>query len=525
MPTTEKTWSFSSSIEEWTYTQVWGGPGAYISHGIYSDSGRSCLRGYYRGKTSLSGSVMGGLVMRTSNPQFWQYWFGIPITAVVTAIRLKELYTRCIESTPLGCGYGYLETEGGTPVWACAIGGGWGTVLPITSLWTGRKNAVGGESWQRTSAQPWVPITGEDGVRYSRIYFYLYNYAVTTSAYIPNQFLWDDLTLEIEWDVPASTHFTDSYLFSPTSTKIHTTSSSVKGSVTKTHSTSSRIAYVQSKTHTADSYLWGSPTKTHTTSSFRWKEQTAEHSTDSYITWDIEQNHSTDSALWSDHESREHSVDSDLLGSLTKEHSTDSALKYVMDRDHQADSLLVNRYVTEQYTNSLLKAEQEKSHRTRSFLVSSTPTLSMYDLLPLIIRMKDEEASGGMGDPILKQVLDVFQEEIQIADVLIKGIRQLLNVASLDTSMLPLVNGLLGSSYYDGWTDDLKHFFSSEAVALHKIKGTKFSCDKLLAYRSRRRYSISEVYKSQVEGEKGDYSLTKDSGHAYRAARVAVFEQ
>jgi hypothetical protein len=217
-----------------------------------------------------------------------------------------------------------------------------------------------------------------------------------------------------------------------------------------------------------------------------------------------------------------HCTNAVLKGEVTNYHFSSSYLVWSITKVHSADALLQKFQLKKHTADADLKGEVRRYHRTAAYL-GRWPRVQLYDLLPLIIRIKDAEASGDVsGGPILKQIVGMLQEQFGETEELIAGLKALYNVVTTNTEYLTLINQLLGSSYYDGWTDDLIRFFTSDALAFHKMHGTVFGINKKLKYRSDGKYSVSELYKHEPN-EMGDYSLNKNGTHTYKAARVAVF--
>ncbi len=147
-------------------------------------------------------------------------------------------------------------------------------------------------------------------------------------------------------------------------------------------------------------------------------------------------------------------------------------------------------------------------------------SIGLYDLLPLILRTRDSEASDGPDGPILKRVLESIQAEVDTTTDLIEGLRDLIDIKSTDTLILSLLCKGFGSTIPQNISDDFKkREFTRELVNSYKIKGMVLSWIRMIKLRELGNYTPVELYKSQY-GENLNYSPVQTDEFPYRAARV-----
>lgn len=151
--------------------------------------------------------------------------------------------------------------------------------------------------------------------------------------------------------------------------------------------------------------------------------------------------------------------------------------------------------------------------------------IGLYDLLPLIIRLRDAEASGqGSDDPILKRIVGAVQDETDIIVALIEGIQDLISPSSTTDLILSLLSNYLGSTEFpfSSITADRRNYVATLS-ARHRIKGTVLSILKERAARAIAAGTyIHELYKWELNAV-DEYVVSPDEAPystAYRAARV-----
>lgn len=149
--------------------------------------------------------------------------------------------------------------------------------------------------------------------------------------------------------------------------------------------------------------------------------------------------------------------------------------------------------------------------------------MRLYELLPLIIKIRDKQASGHDGlQPILSKIIDsILQEEYEEHITLIQGMSQLRNALQVGSPYRQLLLQMVGQEVSEGWSEQLERFFLSEAIPWHKISGTVFGWEKTAEYRTAGAYWFSELFKTEPN-EVGDYSPHRNAEYPFRAARVAI---
>lgn len=149
--------------------------------------------------------------------------------------------------------------------------------------------------------------------------------------------------------------------------------------------------------------------------------------------------------------------------------------------------------------------------------------IRVYDLLPLILRLRDAEASGSGGiDPILQRITErLLQDETDTHAALVAAMKDLYNCLTVDNPFRTLLFQFIGQQVAEGWTESLERFLLCDAVPWHKISGTVHGWSKTMIYRVAGTYDFRELYKSEIN-EVGDYNPRSNSTFPYRAARVAL---
>lgn len=149
--------------------------------------------------------------------------------------------------------------------------------------------------------------------------------------------------------------------------------------------------------------------------------------------------------------------------------------------------------------------------------------MKLYDLLPLIIRLRDAEASGGFSiDPILKKITDAtLQEEADEFIALAVAMKDLYDYLKAGSEYRSMLFYLLGQQVAEGWYESLERFMLSGSVAWHKISGTVFGWDRANIYRAASSYSFTELFKTEPN-EEADYNTHRNSTFPYKSSRIAV---
>lgn len=146
--------------------------------------------------------------------------------------------------------------------------------------------------------------------------------------------------------------------------------------------------------------------------------------------------------------------------------------------------------------------------------------IGAYDLLPLVLRQKDSDASGDLpGGPILQQILAAIQEQIDSTAGLIEGLRGLINLESTSSLILALLTKALGSESPQELPLFHQREYAKELVNSYKIKGLVLSWIRMMKLKGLGNYNPVELYKGSLN-ETVDYSASQSLSHPYRAARV-----
>ena len=146
--------------------------------------------------------------------------------------------------------------------------------------------------------------------------------------------------------------------------------------------------------------------------------------------------------------------------------------------------------------------------------------IGIYDLLPLVLRTRDQEASSGPSGPILQRLLGAFQQEADFTEALILGLRELINLETTQNLILGLIARQLGCEL----PPNLSEFHRRESTKLlvdsYKIKGLVLSWLRAMKMASLGDFTPIELYKSELH-ERLHYSATHDPQlYPYRSSRV-----
>lgn len=155
-------------------------------------------------------------------------------------------------------------------------------------------------------------------------------------------------------------------------------------------------------------------------------------------------------------------------------------------------------------------------------------TVGIYDLLPLVLRVRDLEASGLNGDdPILKRVIDAVQGEMDVTTALIKGMRLLLSPALTGDLTLALLANQLGVSQFPfSEVENNPREYVRTLDESHKIKGTLLSIIREMKYRNiAEGVRVWELVKTVINAV-DEYTIYEGNlgTTSYRSARVIFVE-
>lgn len=152
--------------------------------------------------------------------------------------------------------------------------------------------------------------------------------------------------------------------------------------------------------------------------------------------------------------------------------------------------------------------------------------MNLYNFLPLIVRLKDERASGShTTSPILEQLIDALSQEKDAIDALIKGVRSLIDLDTTSRLYLTLIANLLGLTLTPFLEDATLREVTKQGVNSIKIKGLLTSWLRELKVQQHLKVTVTELYKNKILNENHDYSINKDSNHPYKSARVILTDE
>lgn len=97
----------------------------------------------------------------------------------------------------------------------------------------------------------------------------------------------------------------------------------------------------------------------------------------------------------------------------------------------------------------------------------SSSGVSLYDLLPEIVRSIDESSEM----PVVKKILELFQEELEVIKSQASLFTTLQNVSSIPLSFLPHLSRIVGENGMFDWDDEKKRLFVSSLVFLYRVGG------------------------------------------------------
>lgn len=146
-------------------------------------------------------------------------------------------------------------------------------------------------------------------------------------------------------------------------------------------------------------------------------------------------------------------------------------------------------------------------------------SVSLYDLLPGIIRLRDSEASGA--NPHLRRVVDAtVQGEFNLAKAYLAGLSELYDFQLARPLFLALLAKTLGLSLSLDEVLSDKGEYASDIVDSFQIKGTVLSIVRECRHRGRASGAkLLELYKS-TENAVDEYAVTQSDEFNIPAARV-----
>jgi len=146
--------------------------------------------------------------------------------------------------------------------------------------------------------------------------------------------------------------------------------------------------------------------------------------------------------------------------------------------------------------------------------------MDLYYLLPTVVREKDlgTALAAGETETILQKVFYALETEAEVTKDQIEGIIDLFSVDNCPEEYLPLLNGVLGSSFPGSWSEDRVRMFLKGVVLMYHRSGQRITWEAMLRLLGYAGYFPWELWKEAIY-EEFDYSLYGDY-FLLRAARV-----
>lgn len=137
----------------------------------------------------------------------------------------------------------------------------------------------------------------------------------------------------------------------------------------------------------------------------------------------------------------------------------------------------------------------------------------LYELLPLVIRFRDEEGGG-----LLSALFEVLEAEYEVTEGEIRDFLKLHDPETVRFDLLPLLASFLGGDFPYEFSEKRVRQYVKNLVYMYKRKGTIPSWEvRLREFGSP--IEIVELWKRSLN-EIAEYSDVRDEEHPYRAARV-----
>lgn len=154
--------------------------------------------------------------------------------------------------------------------------------------------------------------------------------------------------------------------------------------------------------------------------------------------------------------------------------------------------------------------------------------MSLYELLPSVVKLQDRLASGVTSDAeetTLQKFFYALDQEIDVTEGFIEGLRDLLQPESCPKEYLPLLEYFLGSVWPSSWSEEKQRLVVGALIKLYHHSGQRLSWTSVLNLLGYSGYFPWELWKEDVY-EDFDYSLYgPESGnyyYQYHAARVDI---
>jgi len=146
--------------------------------------------------------------------------------------------------------------------------------------------------------------------------------------------------------------------------------------------------------------------------------------------------------------------------------------------------------------------------------------IQLYELLPYILRYRDEQAKLGPQGP-LESFISILQSEAESTSADIKGLADLIDAEVCDKQFLTYISLFLGTMEDNTKVEAFRRFFCLNLAMMYKKAGTQLSWKQWWKWQIGRSYEISELYKASIN-ETWHYSKTKDVTTPLKSARYSL---
>ena len=150
--------------------------------------------------------------------------------------------------------------------------------------------------------------------------------------------------------------------------------------------------------------------------------------------------------------------------------------------------------------------------------------VKLYNLLPAIIRARDQFVRESNAEGVVERIAWVMEQETDTQMDLIAGLSVLLDVDQCEPKYLLYLSALLGFPLGSDRGNSFRRWLTKNLVNLWKIKGTHPSWNKQFLWSLNRVIKAHELWKSEIYAE-DDYSRDEQYDYGMLAARVDLYEE
>lgn len=148
----------------------------------------------------------------------------------------------------------------------------------------------------------------------------------------------------------------------------------------------------------------------------------------------------------------------------------------------------------------------------------------LYKFLPLVIRLRDKLASGGINSVgVIQRVVNAVEDEVEVWVEAIQSIYDLNDILECPDQYLRFLAKIIGLDLIGTFTVERQREQIRSFVKVLKAKGTHpgfKAMARIVGYDNN--VQLTELYKSDINEEDGDYQVFPDAFHPYKSARVVV---